>query len=980
MALSLFWTVAVGWEVNAAALQSATEEGGRIHKWHASWIWHSPEGQETYNDTAEAIKRFNIDTPTAAVMRITADSRYRLYINGTWVNDGPARSWPDHFQYDVLDACPFLQSGENEVRIIAKYYGVGTFHQIPQAAGVLAQLDVQTQAGEQISICTDESWLIRPAKEWLQFTPKQSVQVWPFEIYDARVAQDKTFSPAVRRYAAEAGPWGSLFPRDVALMTRVPFDFKAFQGASLLAPPAWKTFIFPTAVLTHKRLVYANNRVVTTGAFATLIEVVEKTTVRVDADGNKVFLEGQQAHDNCFEISPGCHLLYCVLSEYWGHWRQDTEIKICSSAPVGFLNPISGNRDAPWCFIPFPNTDFQFADYAWGLMSPEQQQTVVQIVEEQVQNHCSSPPTKETFLSRFQGVARVIGPHKYTEAPHFLFKDRNPIASMDEETLLIAPENLILGNLPVVIHPPEEGDVELVYDLGTQNVGYYDFSIDGEDGLIMDIFGVEYITPEGRVQHTERYRNGMRYICREGMNHFCSLFRRSQRYVFITLRNQTRPAMLHRFKLIESTYPVTPVGSFECNDEILNRIWNISAHTLKLCMEDTFTDCPLYEQTYWVADARKEALFAYAAFNATDIAARCIRIGAYSLDKYPMVLCQAPSTWETLLPAWSFIWGLMVWDYYAYTADKEFLTWAYPYVIKNLQGAEQFMDDRGLFSGPFWNMFDWAGIDDGHHTVLHNSMFFVGALDAARKCAQALQCTKHTAWIDSCRQRITTAIEDCWNPETFTYPDSMHADGNPSKRTSLHTVFLSLLFDIAPQERRERLKQLLIDPPENMTGIGSSLAQVYLLETYDKLGMQDHVINEILRCYTPMIELGSSTVWESFLTGSLRHGEFPTRSHTHACSAAPIYFFNRILLGILPEGEGGLAFVISPRLNGLTRASGTTATIKGPVHVSWQLDGKRLDIQASGPEGTQLRYLSNDTHAGLQITFNGISINPDLPL
>ncbi len=44
----------------------------------------------------------------------------------------------------------------------------------------------------------------------------------------------------------------------------------------------------------------------------------------------------------------------------------------------------------------------------------------------------------------------------------------------------------------------------------------------------------------------------------------------------------------------------------------------------------------------------------------------------------------------------------------------------------------------GLFSGPFWNMFDWSGIDDQHETVLHNSMLMVGAIDAAQKMAGVL--------------------------------------------------------------------------------------------------------------------------------------------------------------------------------------------------------------------------------------------------
>ena len=55
-------------------------------------------------------------------------------INGQWVNDGPCRSWPDHFQYDVLDVGSCLNPGQNEILVLARYYGVGDFHRIPQQA------------------------------------------------------------------------------------------------------------------------------------------------------------------------------------------------------------------------------------------------------------------------------------------------------------------------------------------------------------------------------------------------------------------------------------------------------------------------------------------------------------------------------------------------------------------------------------------------------------------------------------------------------------------------------------------------------------------------------------------------------------------------------------------------------------------------------------------------------------------------------
>jgi hypothetical protein len=60
----------------------------------ASWIWLKGADVHSYNQAVVARKEFRLAKPGPAALRITADSFYRLFINGNWVNDGPARSLP----------------------------------------------------------------------------------------------------------------------------------------------------------------------------------------------------------------------------------------------------------------------------------------------------------------------------------------------------------------------------------------------------------------------------------------------------------------------------------------------------------------------------------------------------------------------------------------------------------------------------------------------------------------------------------------------------------------------------------------------------------------------------------------------------------------------------------------------------------------------------------------------------------------------
>jgi hypothetical protein len=487
----------------------------------------------------------------------------------------------------------------------------------------------------------------------------------------------------------------------------------------------------------------------------------------------------------------------------------------------------------------------------------------------------------------------------------------------------------------------------------------------------VDLFGVEYLAPDGRTQHSWGNRNGLRYTTKAGVNRFTSLKRRSGRYLFMTLRNQSTPVAVRNLTLVESTYPVHAEGSFACSDSRLNEIWNISTRTLKLCMEDTFTDCPLYEQTHWVGDARNESLLAYGVFGAPELARRCIDITAQSLDRYPIAGCQTPSGWDVLLPAWSFLWGISTWDYYGYTGDKEFLRGNYPAVIRNLQGAEKFVNDRDLFSGSFWNFFDWVNIDQGPKTVLHNSLFVVGAIDAALKEAAVLGDTTQVPWLQSFRARLVKGINRLWDPAKNAYPDSIRDDGSISPSTCQHTSFLALLYDVVEPANAAAARKNLLEPPAGMVKPGSPFAVLYLYEAFEKLGLDDEILKDIYKNYLPMVEAGATTVWESFPTGTTGGGGFPTRSHCHAWSSAPTRFLNRIVLGVKETAPGGTGFVVSPRLSGLDWARGSVATVRGPVTVSWKRSGNDLTLDWTAPEGTKVEFRTNESLAGLKVRLNG---------
>jgi len=542
------------------------------------------------------------------------------------------------------------------------------------------------------------------------------------------------------------------------------------------------------------------------------------------------------------------------------------------------------------------------------------------------------------------------------------FADREPICRCDD---LVERPAAMLSDSPemTVVHPSAEGDVELLYDLGHQCVGYWDFELTAAAGVQMDVYGVEYLYPDGSPQHTRHSRNGFRHITRRGMNRFTSLKRRGGRYVFITLRQQREPVEIRRFRCIQSTYPANVQASFACDDPALNAMWDISVRTVRLCCDDTVVDCPLYEQVFWIC--RNMAVFPLCAFNAVDLVQRCLRLGAESLEHLPIVGTQMPSSWNVILPLSTFHWMIALEDYYFRTGEDALLQELWPAVMKNFDGCESFVDDRGLFSGPFWSVVDGypPGSNWEPETVLANNMLYVTGLAAAAACADILGEDADAACFRQAERRTRKAIRSTWCEERQAYPSFLDGEGS-AEGFSVVDCCLALEAEMEKGARREALIGHLLDPPSWMSPCRTPLALDDICRALDRHGRRGELLTLIRREFIPMLELGATTVWEVLPGSDKTRG---TRSHCHGYSPLPVYFFPRVILGIRQTTPGGLAFEISPWIESLDWAKGSTASARGPVNVSWRRNGRRLEVEVCAPAGVDCQFVRNSSMKGLRI-------------
>ncbi|MGB9606955.1 MAG: family 78 glycoside hydrolase catalytic domain, partial [bacterium] len=553
-------------------------------------------------------------------------------------------------------------------------------------------------------------------------------------------------------------------------------------------------------------------------------------------------------------------------------------------------------------------------------------------------------------LSRFQEwIKPILKEHTCKEVVFTLCTQKSVLKEHD-----VRPEhqNLVYANDSYTEIEPKEGDVELIIDFGMELSGFLEFEVEAGQGTVLDFYAFESLH-DGFIEDTTGLHNTLRYVCREGYQMYRSFVRRGFRYVMLTLRNLRKPVRIYSLKTYLTTYPVAEIGTFRSSDYRLNRIWEISKHTERLCMEDTYVDCPAYEQTFWVGDSRNEALINYTTFAGYPLSKRCLKLVPKSLYRSPLPESQVPSGWQNVLTAWSILWMLACKEYYHFTGEWEFLEEIYPYLLQTAKNFKKFINDKGLLDIYAWNMLDWAPMDTpGSGVVTHQNALLVKALKETAEIARILGRSEDEKFLLEFGENLKKAInEHLWDEERKAYIDSIHKDGTRSSVLSLQTQVIIYLSDCATGERKRIIEEYLLEPPLDFVKIGSPFMSFFYFEALAKMGKIERILEEIRNNWGLMLDYDATTCWETF-PGSLDVlGKKLTRSHCHAWSAAPAFFLPVYILGVKPVEPGFSKVLIEPNLCDLTWARGTVPTPMGVIEVSYKLREDTLEANIKIPKG-----------------------------
>jgi hypothetical protein len=477
-------------------------------------------------------------------------------------------------------------------------------------------------------------------------------------------------------------------------------------------------------------------------------------------------------------------------------------------------------------------------------------------------------------------------------------------------------------------------------------------------GYAEGLYVVEKDKTDWRAQNQKGNRNeieGKRFVGKEDriisngatQQTFTSLWWRTYRYLQVKVETKNEPLTIDDIYGTFTGYPFQYNSKFNTDNKSLTAMLDIGWRTARLCAFETYMDCPYYEQLQYIGDTRIQALVSL--YNSGDD--RLVRNAIELLDNSRMAegitLSRYPTVNAQEIPPFSLWWIGMIYDYWRYRPDSNF-------VKSKLAGTRQVLDffsrfqskDGSLINAPYWNFTDWAEAknwDRGVAPVGRNGnsaaldLQLLWAYQIAAQLEENLGMNDYVHKFRMAANQLKNTIRNkYWDKKTKLFADTPEKD-----LFSQHTNSLAILTETATgYEATAIAKKLLADTSLTQ---GTIYFKYYVHQALVKAGFGNDYINW-LGVWEENIKQGMTT-WAEISDINA------TRSDCHAWGAHPNIELYRTVLGIDAGSAGFRTIKIEPHLGNIKSLSGEIPHPNGKISVAYKYNSN-WKINISIPANT----------------------------
>ncbi len=413
------------------------------------------------------------------------------------------------------------------------------------------------------------------------------------------------------------------------------------------------------------------------------------------------------------------------------------------------------------------------------------------------------------------------------------------------------------------------------------------------------------------------------------------------RFVRIDLLQPNTTIHIKEARAILRYRDIPYLGSFTCNDERLNQIWQTAAYTVHLNMQEYLWDGIKRDRLIWLGDMHPEVATICRVFGANEVVPASLDLAC---TQFPL------PAWMNNMSAYS-LWYLIIHhDWYRQHGDLAFLQRHRAYILGLVAQIDAHIDEAGNENLSPNRFLDWpstpnpAGVEAGYRALLSWALN-----DAATLCRVLGE---------------PTVAERC-----------VSADKRLKRKLLGHTNLKQAAALMAISGLMDPIKAVREVVGVNGAAGFSTFYGYYMLEALALAGQHQQALDIIRQFWGGMIDLGATTFWEDFnlewVKGAARldeltpagkkdiHGDFgaycyPGFRHSlcHGWSSGPAAWLIDHVLGIRMIEPGATKVLIDPHLGDLEWAEGSYPTPKGVIHVRHekQTNGS-VKTSVKAPEG-----------------------------
>ena len=414
------------------------------------------------------------------------------------------------------------------------------------------------------------------------------------------------------------------------------------------------------------------------------------------------------------------------------------------------------------------------------------------------------------------------------------------------------------------------------------------------------------------------------------------------RFLNVELEDEDASIELYMLQGVMIVRELEQLGSFACNDQRVNDIYDTSVYTAFLNMQEYLWDGIKRDRLVWCGDIYPSELTILAAYGAHDILKK-------SLDIHRTIT--PPTGWMNGMPTYSLWWLLSHEILYMAGGDLEYLKQQHDYMAALVHNVANYIQPDGQEKLP-GGFLDWPS--SPNKVAIH----------AGQQALMAEAYAKTAKMMRTMGDEETAAFCE----EKHALLKSVHLPQNGSKQAAA----LQGLYGL--EDVCEMNEKVIV--PGGAHGYSTFLGYA-ILAAKAEAGDVEGALDDMRDYWGGMLDLGATTFWEDFdLDWTVNAGRIDEivpegrndvhamfggycyeklrHSFCHAWASGPAPFLAKYVLGIRVLEPGCRKIAIRPDLGSLEWAEGNYPTPYGTLFVRHErtVEGVRTTVKA--PEGVEI--------------------------